>query len=52
MADISDPTTGTGRGGKNAPRNLDAVLRSNAAKSRQSKSKQGAKKADPNFLPF
>lgn len=43
---------GGGRSGKNAPRNLDAVMRSNSANSRAKKLKQGSKKADPNFLPF
>lgn len=40
------------RGGKNPVRNLDAAMKANAARQRQSKAKQGAKKADPNFLPF
>jgi hypothetical protein len=47
MASGSD---GNGRSGKNAPRNLDAAMKANAAKARANKAKQGSKPKDD--LPF
>lgn len=44
--------SGSVREGKNTVRNLDAAMKASAARSRANKAKQGAKKSDPNFLPF
>jgi len=49
---MASGSNGTGRSGKNTVRNLDAAMRANASRARAGKAKQGAKKADPNFLPF
>ena len=45
----SGSNDGEGRSGKNAPRNLDAVLKANAAKARAKKAKYQKPKDD---LPF
>ena len=49
---MASGSTGTGRGGKNSARNLDAAQKGAAAKARAKKAKQGSKAKDPNFLPF
>jgi hypothetical protein len=50
MADEYSGGGGGGRTGKNAPRNLDAAMKANAAKARATKPKQGYK--SPDDLPF
>lgn len=49
---MASGSNGTGRGGKNTVRNLDAAMKANAARARATKAKQGSKKSDPDFLPF